>query len=87
MKPSTAWTLLAFALPLASSALHGAISANVSLGRVSIIRGPKSPHGSAQERRATFLAAALSAGILIFALWEIATGLDIRGPAPFRYKH
>lgn len=87
MKPSTAWSLLAFAMALASYALHRDISANVFLGCVFIIQGLKRPDGSAQERRATFLAAALSAGILLFALWVLATGLEIRGPAPFRYKH
>lgn len=87
MKPSTAWSLLAFAMALASYALHRDISANVFLGCVFIIQGLKRPDGSAQERRATFLAAALSAGILLFALWALATGLDLRGPAPFRYKH
>lgn len=86
MKPSTAWSLLAFAMALASYTMHRDISANVFLGCVFIIQGLKRPDGSTQERRATFLAAALSAGILLFALWALATGLDIRGPAPFRYK-
>ncbi|WP_252361410.1 putative holin [Pseudomonas asiatica] len=45
--------------------MHRDISANIFLGCLFIIQGLKRPDGSTQERRALFLAAALSAGILI----------------------
>lgn len=41
MKPSTAWSLLAFAMALASYALHRDIGANVFLGRIFIIQQRK----------------------------------------------
>lgn len=87
MSRSTCWSLLAFSMALASYAMHRDISANIFLGCLFIIQGLKRPDGSTQERRALFLAAALSAGILIFAVWALATGIDFRGPSPFRYKH
>lgn len=87
MSRSTCWSLLAFAMALASYAMHRDISANIFLGCLFIIQGFKRPDGSPQERRALVLAATLSVGILIFAAWALTTGVDFHGPAPFRYKH
>lgn len=56
MKPSTAWSLLAFALVLASYALHRDISANVFLGCVFIIQGLKRPdHKGALGQKSAFV--------------------------------
>lgn len=86
MKPSTAWSCLAFSLALASYAVHRDISANVFLACVFIIQGLKSTEGSKHESLASVLVFALSAGVVVFA----ASGLvDNAGSAPahFRYKN
>ena len=87
MKPSTAWSLLAFSMALASYAMHRDISANIFLASVFVIQGLKRPDSSKQERRGTFLAAAFSAGVFLFALSQVLPGVESQSPAQFRYRH
>lgn len=87
MKPSTAWSLLAFSLALASYAMSRDISANIFLLGVFVIQGLKKPDGSRQERRGVFLAGALSAGILIFAATAMLGGVEFDKPSTFRYSN
>lgn len=86
MKPSTAWSLLAFSMALASYALHRDISANIFLACVFVIQGLKKPTGSKQELRATFLAAALSVGVILFAASALFGSVEFESPAHFRYS-
>jgi hypothetical protein len=87
MKPSTAWSLLAFSLAMASYAMSRDISANIFLACVFVIQGLKRPDGSRQERKSAFLAVALSMGILAFAISSLAGCVELSGPQPFRYKN
>lgn len=87
MKPSTAWSCLAFSLALASYTMHRDISANVFLACVFIIQGLKRADGSKHEGLTSVLAFALSAGIVIFSASNLIGGDDKSAPAHFRYKH
>lgn len=86
MKNSTAWSLLACSMALASYALHRDISANIFLACVFVIQGLKRMDGSTQERRGTFLAVAVSVGITIFALYVLFGGVEFHSPAKFHYR-
>jgi predicted benzoate:H+ symporter BenE len=87
MKPSTAWSCLAFSLALASYSMNRDISANVFLACVFIIQGLKRTDGSKHEGLTSVLAFALSAGIVIFSASNLIDGSDKSAPAHFRYKH
>lgn len=86
MKPSTAWSLLAFSLAAASYAMHRDISANVFLASVFIIQGLKRADGSRQERRSSMLAVAMSVGIMIFAVSVLSGRVEMSASEPFRYR-
>lgn len=86
MKPSTAWSLLAFSLASASYAMNRDISSNVFLACVFVIQGVRAVDGSKQEKRASFLAAALSVGIMLFAASAMAGCIELSGPEPFRFR-
>ncbi len=87
MKPSTAWSCLAFSLALASFAMYRDISANVFLACVFIIQGLKRADGSLQERRASLLVIALSVGVMIFAVSALNGFPKQSAPEHFRHKH
>lgn len=87
MKTSTAWSFLAFSLAVASYAMSRDISANIFLVGVFVIQGLKTPDGSNQERRATFLACALAVGVILFAAFVLAGAVELDSPAPFRYRN
>lgn len=86
MKISTAWSMLAFSLGIACYVLNRDISANVFMGSFLIIQGLKRADGSRQERLSTFLAWAMSAGVLVFALCMMAGDISQYAPASFRYR-
>lgn len=87
MKPSTAWSMLAFAMALVSFARNWDISANIFLACIFVIQGLQKPTGSKQERRGTFLAFALSIGVLLFAASILFGVVELHQPAPFRYRN
>lgn len=86
MKPSTAWSFLAFSLAAASYAMNRDISSNVFLACVFVIQGLRAVDCSKQENRASFLAAALSVGIMLFAASAMAGCIELGGPQSFRFK-
>jgi len=87
MKPSTAWSCLAFSLALASYSMNRDISANVFLACVFIIQGLKRTEGTRNERRSSMLAIAMSVGITIFAVSGLSGCTEQSAPQHFRYKH
>jgi len=87
MKPSTAWSCLAFSLALASYSMNRDISANVFLACVFIIQGLKRTDGSRHEGFTSVLAFALSAGIVIFSASNLVDGAEKSSPPHFRYKN
>jgi hypothetical protein len=87
MKPSTAWSCLAFSLALASYSMNRDISANVFLACVFIIQGLKSTDRSKNERRSSVLAVAMSVGIMIYAVSGLSGCTQQSAPEHFRYKN
>jgi len=87
MKPSTAWSCLAFSLALASYSMNRDISANVFLACVFIIQGLKRTEGTRNEHRSSMLAIAMSVGIMFYAVSVLSGFTEQSAPSHFRYKH
>jgi hypothetical protein len=87
MKPSTAWSCLAFSLALASYSMNRDISANVFLASLFIIQGLKRTEGTRAEHRSSMLAIAMSVGIMVFAVSVLCGFTEQSTPSHFRYKH
>lgn len=87
MSRSTCWSLLAFAMALASYVMHRDISANIFLASLFIIQGLKRVADAEPDEhwdRLSLLVLLLSVAVIVFALWSLAAGTHWAGPRPWK---